>query len=300
MLARLLSKLGFDQQTPNKSPCVDCVVNGQEAVNKCAKKHYDLIFMDMQMPVMGGVEATSQILEYYRRSVVKEVRPFPPTICALTANVLASHREQCLSAGMLFYMSKPFDMTVLKTVLKDVWNIVTEQQKSLGIPQDALLNLPQPSPGRPASPSNTSPNPGSNGGDSHSSANSSVSSSSDIATPTEEDSLLESQKQKKRFSILETLRASDFRSVPSNNTNNPTNSFSSTATTINNPNTSTSTLLPNNTLSSTASLSANNTTSSTNSAPYYLSIPSYSNIYPSSSPISTISEGSSPEGEQTS
>ncbi len=75
--------------------------NGQEAMTLLEKRAFDLIFMDVQMPVMGGFEATQKI----RKREEKTGRRTP--IIALTANVIAGDREKCLEAGMDGYVAKP-------------------------------------------------------------------------------------------------------------------------------------------------------------------------------------------------
>ncbi|MDQ7016242.1 MAG: ATP-binding protein [Gammaproteobacteria bacterium] len=77
--------------------------HGQAALELIQQQHFDLIFMDCQMPVMDGYETTRQI----RQQEKKENRP-PITIVALTANVLIEDREKCFSAGMDDYVKKPF------------------------------------------------------------------------------------------------------------------------------------------------------------------------------------------------
>jgi PAS domain S-box-containing protein len=87
----ILAKLGYAS---------DVAANGAEALELARLKHYDLIFMDLQMPEMDGLEAT-------RRIVAETPPPDRPRIVAMTANALAGDRERCLAAGMDDYIAKP-------------------------------------------------------------------------------------------------------------------------------------------------------------------------------------------------
>ena len=82
--------------------------NGQEAVDMADKGGIDLIFMDMKMPVMDGVEATTKI---------KEKHPGLP-IVALTANAFESDRETMLEAGCDEFLSKPVSSEVCLATLE--------------------------------------------------------------------------------------------------------------------------------------------------------------------------------------
>lgn len=82
-------------------------VNGQEAVNMAKADQYDICFMDIQMPVMGGVEATKII----REEISKDL-----PIIAITA-VSEFTLEKSLEAGMNDYISKPVDLAVLKNII---------------------------------------------------------------------------------------------------------------------------------------------------------------------------------------
>jgi len=82
---------------------VELAVNGLEAVEKIKASKYDLVFMDIQMPVMDGVTATRLIREYQKKS-----GEHPVWIVALTANAIKGDRERFLGEGMDDYISKPF------------------------------------------------------------------------------------------------------------------------------------------------------------------------------------------------
>jgi two-component system sensor histidine kinase/response regulator len=80
---------------------VDIADNGQIALDRIASASYDLVFMDMQMPLMDGIEATLQL----RR--MEQHRNLP--IIALTANVMAQERQKCVEAGMNDLLAKPIE-----------------------------------------------------------------------------------------------------------------------------------------------------------------------------------------------
>jgi CheY-like chemotaxis protein/HPt (histidine-containing phosphotransfer) domain-containing protein len=82
---------------------VDVAVNGKEALALLEKRHYDLVLMDIQMPIMGGTEATAHI----RRMADPSKANVP--IIALTANALKGDEEKFMAAGMSGYLSKPFE-----------------------------------------------------------------------------------------------------------------------------------------------------------------------------------------------
>ncbi|QDL55281.1 PAS domain S-box protein [Rhodoferax aquaticus] len=84
--------------------------NGQEAVDLFTSQAWDLVLMDMQMPVMGGLEAT-------RRIRGMEAAGHRVTIIAMTANAMEADRQACLAAGMDEHMAKPFKAETLMALI---------------------------------------------------------------------------------------------------------------------------------------------------------------------------------------
>ena len=88
---------------------VDLAENGEVAVRMVQDNQYDLVLMDMQMPIMYGIEATRAIRSHPRYQDL--------TIIAMTANPMAVDREKCLNAGMNDHIGKPIDPDELLSVL---------------------------------------------------------------------------------------------------------------------------------------------------------------------------------------
>ncbi|KAK5012299.1 histidine kinase osmosensor [Cryomyces antarcticus] len=88
--------------------------NGLEALEAIKKKRYDVVLMDVQMPVMGGFEATANIREYERENGLSR-----SPIIALTAHAMLGDREKCIQAQMDEYLSKPLKQNqLIQTILK--------------------------------------------------------------------------------------------------------------------------------------------------------------------------------------
>ncbi len=92
--------------------------NGLEAFNMRKENGYDIIFMDIQMPVMDGVDSTKKIIEYERLNEELHV-----PIIALTANTLPSDRDMYLSIGMDRYLKKPIDVADLTAIIEEYFPI---------------------------------------------------------------------------------------------------------------------------------------------------------------------------------
>ncbi|MEM7038861.1 MAG: response regulator, partial [Bacteroidota bacterium] len=91
----------------------DGAENGRVVLDKLKSQKFDLIFMDVQMPEMDGLETTRRIIKKYQR-------PQRPMIVAMTANAMESDRQRCLDAGMDTFISKPFLMDELVTLINEV------------------------------------------------------------------------------------------------------------------------------------------------------------------------------------
>ncbi len=96
---------------------IELAENGMEAFEKYQTGDYNLIFMDIMMPVMDGFEATKTIREYEKLNNVEK----PIHIIAMTANAMKGDRESCLEVGMNDYISKPFKAEELQSLLKSVF-----------------------------------------------------------------------------------------------------------------------------------------------------------------------------------
>jgi signal transduction histidine kinase len=97
---------------------IDTVENGQLAVEKFQDNDYDLILMDVQMPIMNGFEATQKIREIEKASGKKKLMP----IIAMTASLLKSEVDNCLAAGMNNYIPKPYQPEQLIGPIYEVLN----------------------------------------------------------------------------------------------------------------------------------------------------------------------------------
>ena len=95
--------------------------NGEEAIEALERDHFDVVLMDVQMPVMGGIEATQAIrAREARHSWVVQGGWKPIPIIAMTAHAMQGDRKRCLDAGMDDYVSKPIDIKALLAAIDRV------------------------------------------------------------------------------------------------------------------------------------------------------------------------------------
>lgn len=110
LLKKLLQKMGFF--------AVDHAEHGADALSLCRANVYDLIFMDCQMPIMDGYDATRAI-----RALEHETHRARTPIIAMTANAMVGDREVCMHAGMDGYVSKPIDMVRIQQAILQCWQL---------------------------------------------------------------------------------------------------------------------------------------------------------------------------------
>jgi CheY-like chemotaxis protein len=119
LATRLLEKRGHR---------VVVAANGREALAALEKESYDLVFMDIQMPDMDGIEATAAIRE--RENSSGKHQP----VIALTAHAMKGDQERCLDAGMDDYLSKPIQPHELDDILE---KYIGRRMEAVNMPQDA-------------------------------------------------------------------------------------------------------------------------------------------------------------------
>jgi len=101
LVITLMRKMGYN---------IDAVDNGRKVLDLMETNNYDIILMDVQMPIMNGMEATSAIFSQYGKDN-------SPYIIAITANAMPGDRERFLEAGMVDYLSKPIRFKDVQEVL---------------------------------------------------------------------------------------------------------------------------------------------------------------------------------------
>ena len=128
----MLQRLGYN---------ADVASNGRIAIESLRRQNYDIVFMDIQMPEMDGLQATRYICKEWSP-------PERPWIVAITANAMQGDREECLNAGMNDYISKP----IRTEALMEIFNNYKNLQQSLNQDSDSTVvvkkekSQPEPEP----------------------------------------------------------------------------------------------------------------------------------------------------------
>ncbi|MBA3900665.1 MAG: response regulator [Bacteroidetes bacterium] len=115
----------------------DIANNGKEALKMLKENHYDVILMDIKMPIMDGYEATK---------IIREKFPKPANqtpIIALTAYLSLEEKEKYLDAGMNDCISKPLDITVLKNSIGDILSC-NQKKESVSIKNERSIGFSLP------------------------------------------------------------------------------------------------------------------------------------------------------------
>jgi CheY-like chemotaxis protein len=106
---RLLQQMGYR---------ADVAANGLEALTALERQPYDLVFMDVMMPEMGGLEATCLVRERQKKTAQFPHYKSPIIIVAMTAGAMQGDREKCLAAGMDDYIAKPVRLIEVRAILE--------------------------------------------------------------------------------------------------------------------------------------------------------------------------------------
>jgi CheY-like chemotaxis protein len=134
--ARILQSIGYQ---------ADLAANGREALDALDKKPYDLIFMDVLMPEMDGLEATRAIRERQKDGVAHPNYQSRIIIVAMTAQAMQGDREKCLAAGMDDYLSKPILPKDVRAIVERWGSQVTPAVPVATAPKaDAPAPVPPP------------------------------------------------------------------------------------------------------------------------------------------------------------
>ena len=126
--ARILQQLGYKS---------DITVNGREALDAMDKKKYDIVFMDVMMPEMDGLEATQEIRRRQKAGTLENYQS--PIIIAMTAQAMQGDREKCIAAGMDDYLAKPIRPG-------DVRGMIEKWSAQRAVPAAVTPSPPPPAP----------------------------------------------------------------------------------------------------------------------------------------------------------
>jgi len=143
---RLLKQMGYR---------ADVAANGLEALSALDRQPYDLVFMDVMMPEMGGLEATEEIRRRQQQPAQFPNCKSPLVIVAMTASAMQGDREKCLASGMDDYIAKPVRLEDVRMIVER-WGASASQSES---PAEPPATAAQSAPAEPAAPAATAPAP---------------------------------------------------------------------------------------------------------------------------------------------
>ncbi|HXF09291.1 MAG TPA: response regulator, partial [Desulfuromonadaceae bacterium] len=146
--ARIVQQLGYKP---------DLAYNGKQALEAIDRQPYDLVFMDMMMPEMDGLEATRNIRERQKESAAYPTYSSRIFIIAMTAQAMPADRERCIEAGMDDYLAKPIRPNDVRTVIEKWATVVHSPPEEKPVPAveetsavAAIAVAPPPKPVEPA------------------------------------------------------------------------------------------------------------------------------------------------------
>ena len=128
---RLFEQMGYH---------VDVAADGYEALQAIRQQVYGIVFMDVQMPEMDGLEATRQIRQFEQSQ-----QRTPCIIIAMTASAMMGDRERCLEAGMNDYLAKPVRLEAVQSAIER-WGPLVSRRTERFSPDNSPHNSPAPAP----------------------------------------------------------------------------------------------------------------------------------------------------------
>jgi CheY-like chemotaxis protein/HPt (histidine-containing phosphotransfer) domain-containing protein len=145
--ARLLKQMGYR---------ADIAANGLEALEALDRQPYDLVFMDVMMPEMGGFDATRIIRERQHQPSQFPNYKTPIIIIAMTASAMQGDREKCLAAGMDDYVAKPVRLEDVRAIVER-WALAAAKTEAIAATATGTQAAPATNPPPEASPASTLP-----------------------------------------------------------------------------------------------------------------------------------------------
>ena len=124
---------------------LDVAADGFEALQAVQKQNYGIVFMDVQMPEMDGLEATRQIRQFEQTQ-----QRAPCIIIAMTASAMIGDRERCLAAGMNDYLAKPVRLEAVQGAIERWGPLITRRTERASRGEHLPASSPQPLPSAPS------------------------------------------------------------------------------------------------------------------------------------------------------